>query len=95
MKTQEKQRQILEEVNIQFGMIRYSVRPTSTPYLFFKKKVNLPVPPRYRTVIVQVFDEDSKREELISEGEVDLTKVLEDGEMDGRVFEQEECMCVY
>ncbi|KAI9247831.1 C2 domain-containing protein [Sporodiniella umbellata] len=45
-------------------------------------QVVLPVPPRYKSLIVQVFDEDSKREDLISEGEVDLTKVLEEGEID-------------
>lgn len=31
---------------------------------------------------VQVFDEDSKREDLICEGEVDLTQVLREGEQD-------------
>lgn len=31
---------------------------------------------------MQLFDEDSKREDLISEGEVDLSTVLRDGEDD-------------
>ncbi|KAI8994839.1 C2 domain-containing protein [Pilobolus umbonatus] len=45
-------------------------------------QVNLPVPDKKRILTVQVYDEDSKREELISECEVDLTKVLEEGEYD-------------
>lgn len=32
---------------------------------------------------VQVFDEDGKRKDLISEGEVDLIEVIKNGEQDG------------
>ncbi|KAG2233833.1 hypothetical protein BDF21DRAFT_444713 [Thamnidium elegans] len=45
-------------------------------------QVNLPVPEKKTLVIVQVYDEDAKRQELISECELDITKVLEDGEAD-------------
>lgn len=44
----------------------------------------MPVPEKKKTMIVQIYDEDSKREDLISEGEVDLTKVLEEGEHDSK-----------
>lgn len=36
-------------------------------------------------VVVQVYDEDAKRQELISECELDITKVMEDGEEDGKI----------
>ncbi|CDS10087.1 hypothetical protein LRAMOSA02764 [Lichtheimia ramosa] len=45
-------------------------------------QVNLPVPEKKTKMYVQVFDEDSKREDLICEGEVDLTQVLREGEQD-------------
>ncbi|KAI9310606.1 C2 domain-containing protein [Dichotomocladium elegans] len=45
-------------------------------------QVNLPVPANKTTMRVQVFDEDSSREELICEGEIDLTTVLREGEQD-------------
>lgn len=32
---------------------------------------------------IQVFDEDSKQEDLISENTIDLTQVMRDGEADG------------
>jgi hypothetical protein len=41
-------------------------------------------------IVVQVYDEDSKREDLISETEVDITKVLEDGEWDSKSY-----ICIY
>lgn len=44
--------------------------------------MNLPVPEKKTKMYVQVFDEDSKREDLICEGEVDLTQVLREGEQD-------------
>ena len=33
---------------------------------------------------VQLYDEDAKREDLISEGTVDLATVIKDGEQDGK-----------
>ncbi|KAG2203033.1 hypothetical protein INT47_013249 [Mucor saturninus] len=45
-------------------------------------QVNLPVPEKKKVVIVQLFDEDAKRQELISECELDITKALEEGEDD-------------
>ncbi|GAA5800704.1 hypothetical protein HPULCUR_006140 [Helicostylum pulchrum] len=45
-------------------------------------QVTLPVPEKKTLVVVQVYDEDAKRQELISECELDITKVLEDGEAD-------------
>ncbi|CDH56957.1 c2 domain containing protein [Lichtheimia corymbifera JMRC:FSU:9682] len=45
-------------------------------------QVNLPVPEKKTKMYVQVFDEDSKREDLICEGEVDLSQVLREGEQD-------------
>jgi hypothetical protein len=35
-------------------------------------------------MIIQLFDEDKRKEDLISEGEVDLTTVLKEGEQDGK-----------
>lgn len=43
------------------------------------------MPEKKKKVIVQVYDEDAKRQELISECELDITKVLEEGEDDGNV----------
>ncbi|KAG0180177.1 hypothetical protein DFQ29_001122 [Apophysomyces sp. BC1021] len=45
-------------------------------------QVNIPVPEGKTKMRLQVFDEDSTREDLISEGEIDLTKVLAEGEYD-------------
>ncbi|ORY94240.1 C2 domain-containing protein [Syncephalastrum racemosum] len=45
-------------------------------------QVNIPVPPNKTKLYMQLFDEDSHREDLISEGELDLTKVLREGEQD-------------
>ncbi|KAF7723674.1 hypothetical protein EC973_001765 [Apophysomyces ossiformis] len=45
-------------------------------------QVNMPVPSGKTKMRVQLFDEDSTREDLISEGEIDLTKVLAEGEQD-------------
>ena len=35
---------------------------------------------------IQVFDEDSKQEDLISENTIDLTQVMRDGEADGKLL---------
>ncbi|KAL0073272.1 hypothetical protein J3Q64DRAFT_1754563 [Phycomyces blakesleeanus] len=45
-------------------------------------QVNIPVAANKTKMRVQLFDDDSKREDLISEGEVDLTNVLAGGEQD-------------
>ncbi|ORX58157.1 hypothetical protein DM01DRAFT_1283365 [Hesseltinella vesiculosa] len=45
-------------------------------------QVNLTVYEGKTKMYVQLFDEDAKREDLISEGEVDLTAVIKDGEQD-------------
>ncbi|KAI9250426.1 C2 domain-containing protein [Phascolomyces articulosus] len=45
-------------------------------------QVNLPVPEGKTKLYMQVFDEDGPREDLISEGEIDLTNVLKEGEED-------------
>lgn len=45
-------------------------------------QVNLPIPEKKTKVVVQVYDEDAKRQELISECELDINKVIEDGEED-------------
>lgn len=54
-----------------------------TKTLIFLQQINLPVPEKKKLVIVQIYDEDAKRQELISECELDITKVLEEGEDDG------------
>ncbi|KAI9321281.1 C2 domain-containing protein [Dichotomocladium elegans] len=46
-------------------------------------QVIIPVPKGKDKMHMQVFDEDASREDLISEGEVELSKVLQDGEQDG------------
>lgn len=43
---------------------------------------------------VQVFDEDSKREDLICEGEVDLSEVLREGEQDCKFIWFYVSMCI-
>ncbi|ORE12013.1 hypothetical protein BCV72DRAFT_196430 [Rhizopus microsporus var. microsporus] len=43
----------------------------------------MPVPEKKKMMVVQIYDEDSKREELISECDLDISKVLEEGEHDG------------
>lgn len=53
--------------------------------IYLPNQVTLPVPEKKKKVIVQVYDEDAKRQELISECELDITKVLEEGEDDGNV----------
>ncbi|KAG2210729.1 hypothetical protein INT45_000348, partial [Circinella minor] len=45
-------------------------------------QVNLPVPEGKTKLYMQVFDEDGPREDLISEGEIDLANVLKEGEED-------------
>ncbi|KAI8391139.1 C2 domain-containing protein [Radiomyces spectabilis] len=45
-------------------------------------QVNIPVPEGKTKMRVQLFDEDSKREDLISEGEIDITKAITEGEAD-------------
>ncbi|CAO3625723.1 unnamed protein product [Mucor fragilis] len=45
-------------------------------------QVTLPVPEKKTVVLVQVYDEDGKRQELISECDLDITQVLQDGEED-------------
>ncbi|KAI8140688.1 C2 domain-containing protein [Fennellomyces sp. T-0311] len=45
-------------------------------------QVNLPVPENKTRMYMQVFDEDGTREDLISEGDIDLTNVLREGEED-------------
>ncbi|KAI7878966.1 hypothetical protein K492DRAFT_132058 [Lichtheimia hyalospora FSU 10163] len=45
-------------------------------------QVNLPVPEGKTKMYIQVFDEDSKQEDLISENTIDLTQVMRDGEAD-------------
>ncbi|KAI9279136.1 C2 domain-containing protein [Sporodiniella umbellata] len=46
-------------------------------------QVNMPIPEKKKEMLVQVYDEDSKRKDLISECDLDLTEVLEKGEQDG------------
>lgn len=48
--------------------------------------MNLPVPEGKTKMYVQVFDEDSKQEDLISENTIDLTQVMRDGEADGESY---------
>lgn len=66
-------------------MIRY-VKTQQIKHFFFNYyvQVNLPVPEKKTLVVVQVYDEDAKRQELISECELDITQVLIDGEADGK-----------
>lgn len=45
----------------------------------------MPVPEKKKMIVVQVYDEDAKRQELISETELDISKVLEEGEEDGNL----------
>ncbi|KAI7900669.1 C2 domain-containing protein [Cokeromyces recurvatus] len=45
-------------------------------------QVVLPIPENKKKVVVQVYDEDGKRQELISECELDISKVLMEGEED-------------
>ncbi|KAL1931302.1 hypothetical protein VTP01DRAFT_10439 [Rhizomucor pusillus] len=45
-------------------------------------QVNIPVPEGKTKMYMQLFDEDKSREELICEGEIDLTNVLREGEED-------------
>ncbi|KAG2184817.1 hypothetical protein INT43_000730 [Umbelopsis isabellina] len=45
-------------------------------------QVNLVVPEGKTKMTVQLFDEDKRKEDLISEGEVDLATVIRDGEQD-------------
>ncbi|KAI8887231.1 hypothetical protein K501DRAFT_175763 [Backusella circina FSU 941] len=64
-----------------------NTRKTRTDYRggqhpIWDDQINIPVPEKKNMMVVQVYDEDSKREDLISETEVDITKVLEDGEWD-------------
>lgn len=49
-------------------------------------QVTLPVPEKKTVVLVQVYDEDGKRQELISECDLDITQVLQDGEEDSKWF---------
>ncbi|ORZ07880.1 hypothetical protein BCR42DRAFT_425657 [Absidia repens] len=46
-------------------------------------QVNLMVPEGKVKMRVQLFDEDAKREDLISDADVDISTVLKDGEQDG------------
>ncbi|KAI9485864.1 MAG: C2 domain-containing protein [Benjaminiella poitrasii] len=45
-------------------------------------QVVLPIPEKKKKVVVQIYDEDGKRQELISECELDISKVLVEGEED-------------
>ncbi|CEP19783.1 hypothetical protein [Parasitella parasitica] len=47
-------------------------------------QVTLPIPENKKLVLVQVYDEDKKRQELISEFELDVNNVIKEGEEDGR-----------
>lgn len=47
-------------------------------------QVNIPVAEGKKSMSVQVFDEDSKKEELIGECTIDLIDVFKDGEADGK-----------
>lgn len=47
-------------------------------------QVTLPIPEKKTTVLVQVYDEDGKRQELISECDLDITNVLQEGEEDSK-----------
>lgn len=53
-------------------------------------QVNLIIPEGKTKMIVQLFDEDKRKEDLISEGEIDLTYVLKNGEQDGKEVNQRE-----
>ncbi|ORZ12005.1 C2 domain-containing protein [Absidia repens] len=46
-------------------------------------QINLPVPPGITRLFVQVFNRQAAKENLISEGHVDLHEVLRKGEHDG------------
>ncbi|KAI8329759.1 C2 domain-containing protein [Chlamydoabsidia padenii] len=46
-------------------------------------QVNLMVPEGKVKMRVQLFDEDAKREDLISETDLDITTVIKEGEQDG------------
>ncbi|KAG1491777.1 hypothetical protein G6F47_006558 [Rhizopus delemar] len=64
-----------------------NTRQTRTDYRggqhpLWDDQVNMPVPEKKKSMVVQVYDEDAKRKDLISELELDLTKVLEEGEHD-------------
>ncbi|KAI8640142.1 hypothetical protein BD408DRAFT_420185 [Parasitella parasitica] len=45
-------------------------------------QVTLPIPENKTKVLVQVYDEDKKRQELISDFELDISQVIKDGEKD-------------
>ncbi|KAI8143409.1 C2 domain-containing protein [Fennellomyces sp. T-0311] len=45
-------------------------------------QVNMPVPHGYNVMQVQVMNEDPKGDQIICEGQIDLTKVLREGESD-------------
>lgn len=46
--------------------------------------MNLMVPEGKLKMRVQLFDEDAKREDLISETDLDISTVIKDGEQDGK-----------
>ncbi|KAG1469611.1 hypothetical protein G6F56_003163 [Rhizopus delemar] len=65
-----------------------NTRQTKTDYRggqhpIWDDQVNMPIPEKKKQMLVQVYDEDAKRKDLISELDLDISKVLEDGEQDG------------
>ncbi|CAO3647917.1 unnamed protein product [Cunninghamella blakesleeana] len=52
-------------------------------YPIWDDQVNLMVPEGKTKMRVQIFDEDAKKEDLISETDLDLTEVIKEGEQDG------------
>lgn len=69
-----------------FGTIRYTITAginTTRQRLSFPVKVNIPVAAGHYQMHVQIFDKDTKPNNLMGDGIVDLKKVLRDKEHDG------------
>ncbi|KAH8554978.1 hypothetical protein BGW37DRAFT_481926 [Umbelopsis sp. PMI_123] len=60
----------------------YPVRIGREINTIHNRQVNLVIPEGKTKMMVQLFDEDKRKEDLISEGEIDLTEVLKNGEQD-------------
>jgi hypothetical protein len=75
-----------------FSVFSVVLKKAKTLFFF---KINIPVPEKKNMIVVQVYDEDSKREDLISETEVDITKLLEDGEWDSKSYMYIHFLVVY
>ena len=51
--------------------------------LIRSSQVNIPIPHGYNVMMVQVMNEDPKGDQIVAEGQIDLGKVLKEGESDG------------